>query len=93
MSDQEKARVLEEVYRLLEESDMDYVLVCAKSEGNGGISSNFGFKTYDGFRKIAHGLVMHSVSEKGQAALAFISAIRDAIVRCTFERNVNRHLN
>lgn len=93
MSEKDIERVLTEIHRLLDESDMDYVLICSRDNQDGGFSSNLGFKTNDGFRKLAHGLVAHSVSVDGRPSRAFISAVREMILKFTFQNAYGKHLN
>lgn len=77
MTDEENLKLIEQVHKLLDQSDYDYVLLATRRLDNQNVDGNIGLRTGDGFESAAHLLLEQSMSEKGEAAVAFIHALAE----------------
>ena len=65
MNDEENLKLIEQVHKLLDQSDYDYVLLATRRLDNENIDGSIGLRTGDGFESAAHLLLEQAMSEKG----------------------------
>lgn len=81
MTDEENLKLIEQVHKLLDQSDYDYVLLATRRLDNENIDGNIGLRTGDGFEAAAHVLLTQALAKNGEVPRTFFLALEVVLRR------------